>query len=798
MKMNIFRRTMIACLLMGTMASCGSSEDSAAGFVESGKQLVAEGKIDKARLEFKNAIQIDPRMAEPFYQLALLDEKNQKWKSMFANLTTVEQLDPTNYAAIVKLGQINLLAGNFDIAMEKADKVLLAESDNVDGIVLKASILLKQKNYGAALEEVNRALAIDENNIEAISVKILAYKEQGNNDEALKIVDQAIKANSDSLPLKMIRLSILESEKNYVAMESTYRELLPLYPDKNWVAISLAKLLNNALDRYDDAKIVLQDFINANPDDAESKLILVALVKTKEPQEAINLLDGYIKADPENYDLRFAKLQLLAQEQDAELVTAELQQIIADDPDGINGAKAKAILAGIEAANGNFEQAETLVDEVLVKSPEDETALLLKAKLQLRDNKVDPAISNLRLVLRNNPDSDKALVMLAQAHLVNGSPELAEDNFRKALTINPQNTVAALAVANVLIKANDVDRAEEVLLTALKDNPNQQSLLEVLAQVRIMQKDWAGSKSTIETLQKGDKKDSAFSHYLTGQMYQAQEDYTQAIDEYKLVLTKNPNMNQALQGLAFSHMKLEQTQELIHYLNQFINTNPKLLSGYSTLASVYQQEKEWDLAIGTIEKGLAIEPKWIGGYGAMATVYFAQGDQAKVIDSFKLGLTNNPESNFLSMQLASAYEQAEEYEKAKTLYEQILARDENVEPVINNLASLLTDQLESEANLKKALEISSRFKKATEPYYLDTYAWVNVKLGNLDVAQGILERVVSLNSSVAVFNYHLGVLYDKQGNAPAARKQLIIAKDQATQQGDVKLAADIAKILETL
>ena len=57
---------MIACLLMGTMASCGSSEDSAAGFVESGKKLVAEGNVDKARLEFKNAIQIDPRMAEPF------------------------------------------------------------------------------------------------------------------------------------------------------------------------------------------------------------------------------------------------------------------------------------------------------------------------------------------------------------------------------------------------------------------------------------------------------------------------------------------------------------------------------------------------------------------------------------------------------------------------------------------------------------------------------------------------------------------------------------------------------------
>jgi len=788
---------MIACLMMGTMASCGSSEDSAASYVESGKELLAEGNIDKARLQFKNAIQVDPRMAEPFYQLALIDEKNQKWKAMFANLTTVEQLDPNHHEAIVKLGQIYLLAGNFDLAMEKADKVLQADSQNVQAIVLKASVYLKQKNFGSALTEVDQALAIDGNNIEAISVKILAYKEQGNNDEALKLVDQAINTNKDSLPLKMIRLSILESEKDYAAMEVTYRELLPAYPDKNWVAVSLAKLLNGPLDRYEDAKTVLQDFVDANPDDAESKLLLVALVKTKDRQQAISLLDDYIKADPANFDLRFAKLRLLAEEKDVELVTAELQQIIVDDPEGNNGLKAKGILAGIEAGKGNFEQVETLVDEVLEKAPEDETALLLKAKLELRANKSDPAISNLRLVLRNNPESDKALVMLAQAHLLNGSPELAEDNFRKALKINPSNTIAALAVANSLLKSNDVDRAEDVLLIALQDNPNHQSLLEVLAQVRILKKDWAGTQSTIETLQ-GDKKDSAFSHYLTGQMYQAQEEYAQAIDEYKLVLAKNPNMNRALQSLAYSYMKLDQKQELIDYLNQFINSNPKLLSGYSVLVNVYRQDKDTQLAISTIEKGLAVEPKWIGGYTFLAGISLAKGDSQQAIKSYKRGLKNNPGNNFLSLQLASAYERDENYAEAKTIYEDILLRDENIEPAINNLASLLTDQFESEDNLKKALKLSSRFKKSTEPYYLDTYAWVNVKLGNFDEARSILERIVSLNSSVAIFNYHLGVLYDKQGNATAARKQLIIAKDLATEQGDKKLSADIAKLLETL
>jgi tetratricopeptide (TPR) repeat protein len=76
--------SLIAAMLFIPLSGCGSSSDSAADFINSGKALVQEGKLQKARLEFKNAIQIDPRTADAFYQLALLDEKSQEWKSMYA------------------------------------------------------------------------------------------------------------------------------------------------------------------------------------------------------------------------------------------------------------------------------------------------------------------------------------------------------------------------------------------------------------------------------------------------------------------------------------------------------------------------------------------------------------------------------------------------------------------------------------------------------------------------------------------------------------------------------------------
>jgi len=794
--MNVLKHTVIAALLIGAMTGCGTAEESAANYLDSGKTLLAEGKVKKARLEFKNAIQIDPRMAEPFYQLALIDEKDQKWKAMFANLNTVEQLDPNHFDAIVKLGQIHLLAGNFELAGEKADKVLTAEPSHILALVLRASVAMKQQNFGEAMTSVEKALSIDSTNIEAISVKALVLNMQEKTEQAMSVINSALAANPDELPLTMIKLSILEQQKDYLAMEAVYRQLQKSDPDAAWVAVALAKLLN-IQDRYSEAKQSLQQYVSAHPDDEKTKLLLVSLVKSQEPEQAIILLDSYIEQQPDNFDLRFAKVQLQIGNQQTDAALAELNNIVSLDPEGNNGRKALVALAGFELKNGDIESARDKVTKILTAAPEDDGALLLKARFDLMDNDVDSAVTNLRIVLRNNPESDQAMVLLAQAYMSSGSTELAEDNFRQALTVNPGNTVAALSVANSLMQSRDLDRTEEVLTDALKQAKDKEQLLQALAQVKLLKKDWQGTETLVDTL-RVDKKDTALTHFLSGRIAQGQADYALAIDEYKSALVLQANMPRALQGLTFSSLQLEKKQELLDYLTEFLESNPKQLAVYALLSNIYAQDKLWEQSVAILEKGLATEPQWQSGYSTLASIYFAQKLPKQAIEVYKRGLDKNAGSVMLSLQLASAYEQAAEFELAKTVYEQVLATSPDVEPAINNLASLLTDRFQSAENLQKAAEIADRFKSATEPYYLDTYAWVNVQLGNLDKAQPVLERVVSLSPDVAVFNYHLGVLYNKQGNKLEAEQYLSSAKRLASEQGDTVTATGADELLKQL
>lgn len=775
------------------LTACGSPADSAARFIESGKELLAENKPEKARIEFKNAIQVDPKVAEPYYQLALLDEKAKNWKSMYANLLRVEQLNPLHHEATVKLGQMYLLSGNNEFAMERADKVLSVEPENTLAWILKSSIELKKENYNLAMEHIERALQIEPSNIEGISLKAILLNKQGNVEQALALLTETIKKEPDQLALKMIKLSILEEQKDYSSMESMYQELMALPDTEAWVFVSLAKLYNMQ-GKYLEAKEVLEKFVKAQPANVEAKQLLVSLVERNDPEQALSILKGYIEEDPTAFDLRFKMVGLLISQGKIDAAKTDLEAISqqADDIESAN--KASVMLANFDMQQDDREAANKKLDEVFLKNPEHEAALLLKARIEVINGDIDSAVTRLRIVLRNNPESEQALVLLAQAYMNSGSVELAEDSFRQALAVNPGNTVAALSVAKGLMESNDLNRTESVLMEALSKTPNNDPILQTLAQVRLLKKDWQGTQSIVDTLEKS-QKNSVVASFLSARISQGQERYSDAIEEYKAVLQERPDMGRAIQGLAYCSVQLGQEEELLSYLGEFTANNPRQFTAYLVQSNIYAKDKAWEQAVAVLDKGLAVEEKWIGGYSAQATLYLQQKQFNKAINTYMEGLKVAPENNALAMQLASLYEQQKEFNKAKELYEQVVERDATIEPAINNLASLLTDQFRSEENLKKAEDISARFENATEPYYLDTYGWVKVQLGLLDEAQHALEVATLSAPNVAVFNYHLGYLYQLQNKPLKAAEYLKKAKELADEQGDAKMSEQVSALL---
>ena len=281
-------------------------------------------------------------------------------------------------------------------------------------------------------------------------------------------------------------------------------------------------------------------------------------------------------------------------------------------------------------------------------------------------------------------------------------------------------------------------------------------------------------------------------------MYQGLEDYTLAIVEFEKALELNPGLNPALQGLAATHMKVEQHEAAVTYLRQHISDHPEQINGYAALASVYRDTGDNTKALETLEQGASQHPGWIESYRFIADFHTREGNSEKAIETFKRGLAANPENNILSMQLASSYESAGNFEQARVLYEEVIARDPSVDVAANNLASLLSEQFESPENLQRALTLSSRFRDSEQPYFADTFGWVNFKLGNYDDARPALEKAASSNNAIALFHYHLGRLYIALEMPQQARESFEQAQRMAAEESDNELTGKIVEQLSQL
>ena len=127
-------KILLIVLLMVIVQGCSKSEDKAKNYLNSGKTLYQQDKYDKAKIEFKNAIQLDSKQAEAYYYLARIDEKNENWQGMFANLTQATRLDPKNNDAFLRLGKLNLRSGRLDEALKHIEVALKNAPDNPDAL----------------------------------------------------------------------------------------------------------------------------------------------------------------------------------------------------------------------------------------------------------------------------------------------------------------------------------------------------------------------------------------------------------------------------------------------------------------------------------------------------------------------------------------------------------------------------------------------------------------------------------------------------------------------------------------
>ncbi len=758
-------KTMVL-LFLALLIGCGEPELSGPEYFKKGKELFNKGEYHAAALELKNAIQKQPELAETHYYLALIHEKNQQYKAMLLNLQDAVQRKNDFIEARLKLAKVQQLFGQIDEAMQQVDAVLKLEPDNLEAKTIKAQILEKQNKEREAFALLEEVLKKEPGFVDALALKAAILIKNKDFQQALALVDQGLKNNQDKIVFHLLKVKVHNAQNNFDALIQDYNTLAAMQPDNEAVQLALANTYKKMGD-FSNAEKVLRTLVNNKPKNFKAKISLLELLAKRDKTQAFEQLENFWQQSDEREKLELIKWALL--KGDAVWGEKKLQELIADAEDKKTKNQAQFLLASMRFQQQAYDDSEELIQDILAESPNFTDAKVLRAAILIAQNKKNEATELLNNILWESPGNDKALVLLAKMNDEQGERNKAYSQYQEALKNNPANLQALLPVVNREISRGHHEYARELLKKALTKGGQQLRLLILLAKLDIADKKWDSAEEIIGVIENNEN-GKVVGQLLKGMLLSKQQKYDQAIDIYKNILERYPGQNSALQALASVYEKKNARADMMRFLNDYSAKHPQQIMPFILQSRLLVLEGKQSEAIDLLNKIRHNNPAAVI-YHQLAVLYSKQGKLDLAEDIIKQGLVENPGNIRLLMDLASNEESKKETDKAIGIYQKILAAVPNYDIAKNNLAALLVEKKDSQS-IKKALDLTKIFRQSEHPYFLDTYAWVQFKAGNIDEAYKIQKKIVVMAPDIPVFRFHLAQMELGRKNRAAAISEL--------------------------
>jgi tetratricopeptide (TPR) repeat protein len=729
------------------------------------------GDYTNARLEARNAAQLEPKNAEVRYLLALIAEQDQQFRMMVGNLRLTVDLDPDHLDARVKLGNLYYLAKAFGRAANEADAAMQIAPQDANVRTLHAKVLAEQGYIAAALDEIDVALSIDPSNLDVVMVKTGLYLTNGQRDLALQFLNDAIERfdRDTGRRLRQLKVIMLAEGRRTEELEEEFRALVQDFPGDDSFSFGLARLYA-VQGRKSDAEAVLRRLIALEPENVDARLSLAStLGELENPLVAESVLQEFVAESPNNIRLKMTLARVYESHGKLDEALSTYQAVAALDPVSPAGYFARARRVAILIDQREFARAHAQNEEILRDAPTNFDALAYRAGLNMVEEKYDEAIVDMRLAVRNNQKSTRALYLLGTAYRLRGDSVLAADTYRQLLKIKPDHPYGIRELAKILVTQNNPDEAAMLLRQRLSDDEHDAEARSGLIDALLAKPDFDAAEAEARRLAELETK-NGLGDYQLGRVLLAQGRFDEAEAAYRRVLEKKPGLPQGIQYLTNTMVADGRPDDAVDYVNSYLAKNPANSRIRLILADLLVRQNAREVAIQLYQKILADDPMLVEGYLGLGRLQ--KEDPEAQIELYERGLRLVPGQPQLTAKLGQAYEHGGRIDEAISIYEALIEENPNSPAAINNLAALLLDYRTDEASFQRALYLVSDFESSQNPAFLDTLGWAYYRLGEHEQAIFFLERAASNARRVPVLRYHLGMAYLAANNRYAARREL--------------------------
>jgi|GEM_PF-573082 len=699
--LNIFRPSCIGilavlCILLSALTSCGGAEERKAKYMKRGLAYMEEKNYGKAKIEFKNVLQIDPNDAAGYFNMGLIEEANKNLRRSLAFFNKSLELDPTYVDVKLKLARI-LAVFDPQRATQLNEEVLSDQPNNLEGLINRSLIAARLEQYDTAIEQLVSILNKHPDNIDAATLLASIHGKKNDWNAQLTVLNKAHERNPQNLQLIRMLVKRHIADKNFTQAELMLSKLIEIEPEdaNNWLKIAVYYVKTQQNEK---AKEFLWESVATYPNDQDRYIHLASfLYKQQGADKGIATLKNFIKDHGDFDQLPGLLARFLIQ--DGKLDAAE--QVYLDQID-LYGIKPEGLgyrneLSLLLLQQGKEEAGLRLLDEVLDENPSDNKALMLKGYVFLKQGKAEEAIGFFRTLLRDQPENANLHATLAQGLLMAKNPELAREHLEKAITLDPKNSKRRLLLAKILANSKQLNEAIAQIDAILIDNPDDLEALNLKTMILARKGDKDGAEKVLREIQEEHPK-QASPDFKLGHLYLSQNKLDNALNEFELALSKKPKSVQVLAGLIDTYMAQNEPEQAETVIQQFIDDNPTNPIAITFLGRLYQQQKQYSKSIEQFSKALDINPSLPNTMTALLSSYYQQDKRDLAELYLKQAIQENPNHPIAHFFLGQHYLA----EKQLSLAETHLKSAIEVSPKWRQTYETLADFYLSQNNLQRS------------------------------------------------------------------------------------------------
>ncbi|PWU11746.1 MAG: hypothetical protein C5B51_01995 [Terriglobia bacterium] len=737
------RRVILVLAVVAGLAGCTRS---AGDYLQRGNRLAAQGSYADAVLQYRKALQKNPRYGEAYFRMGLASLQQGDAEAAYSALNEAVRLMPANETAKVKLADLNMAAylkdpnrsERFYRRVESlAREILEKDAGSAEGLRLMGALALLDHRPQNALGFYRKAIQRAPDNLDIVEGLVQALLQNGDFNEGEHVALNFVEKNPTAEAVYDILYRFYAGANQNGAAEAILKRKIQNNPKKALYRLQLA-----------------QHYARFNQS-AEMAAALAGLLENQKDFPLAHLQVGDFYNALGNRAEALRQYELGAQNPSRERIV--YQKRVGD----------------VLLAEGRREDAARVIDTILRDQPKDADALRVRAEIWLESRKPEersPALLELQKLAIQNP-ADAAIVFdLGRAYLLNGDWRSAQKNWQTAASLRPTFRPPRYALAELNLEQGrpqeTLRRAEEILIVQPNDTRGR-----FLRGAALTALERYGEARPVLTALAREFPDSTDVQLQLGILDIRENKISAAETRFRTLKPDSPNDLRPAMALAEIYSTQEQFDTALHLLQQAWKNAPDSSLIGSLAAFTALRARKYDVGIDAYRRLLVRAPQSAALYRSLAEAYLMAGRYNDAAAAAQQGHQVDPKDPRLELLVASGSRLAGRTADVRERLEHALQLDPNNPALANNLAYALADD---GVDLDRALGLAQRAVQSArdEPSFADTLGWVYFKKHMWDAALQVFTALSQKYPDNASFRYHLGAVLAAKGDRRRAQTEL--------------------------